>query len=257
MELGLQGKVAVVTGASSGIGRATALKMASEGAKVVAVARRTGELEKLVEEIGTNGGEALAVSADVTESEACRRIVREAVEAFGGIDILVNAAGIIDRGTIENTELDQWDYMMNINVRAPFYLAQEALPHMIPRKGSIVHVSSVTGIRAFPGVLSYCVSKAAVTQLTYCSAMELAAKGVRVNAVCPGVVKTQLHMTGYMDEAQYADFLEHSKTTHPLGRVGEAEEVADLIAYLASPKAGWITGVAVAVDGGRAQTCAR
>jgi NAD(P)-dependent dehydrogenase (short-subunit alcohol dehydrogenase family) len=257
MDLGMEGKVAIVTGASSGIGNATALKFAQEGAKVALVARRAAELEKLAGDIKADGGQALSVPADVTKPEDCKRVVERTVEAFGGVDVLVNAAGIIATGTIENLKLDDWDYMMNINVSAPFYLTQQALPYLIAAKGSVVHVSSVTGIRAFPGVLSYCVSKAAVTQLTYCSALELAPKGVRVNAVCPGVVRTQLHRTGYMNEEQYAKFLEHSKTTHPLGRVGEPEEIADLIAFLASPKAGWVTGVAVAIDGGRAQTCAR
>jgi len=257
MDLELKGKAAIVTGASSGIGRATVIKLAQEGARVAAVARTASKLAELVGEIKAAGGEAVAISADVTEADQCERVVAEAVKAFGGIDILVNAAGIINTGNIETAKLDDWDYMMNINVRAPFYLAQLALPYLSKTHGSIVHVSSVTGIRAFPGVLAYCVSKAAVTQLTYCSALELAAKGVRVNAVCPGVVRTQLHRTGYMNEEQYAGFLEHSKTTHPLGRVGEPEEIADLIAFLASPKAGWITGEAVAIDGGRAQTCAR
>lgn len=257
MGSGFQGKAAIVTGGSSGIGRATAIRLAKEGAKVTVVARRAGKLEELVEEIRADGGEAVAIAADVTIAEECERIVQETVKAFGGIDIVVTAAGIINRGTIENTELEDWDYMMNINVRAPFCLVQLALPYLIARKGNVVNVSSVTGIRAFPGVLAYCVSKAAATQLTYCCALELAAKGVRVNAVCPGVVKTQLHLTGYMNAGEYAKFLEHSKTTHPLGRTGEPEEVADLIAFLASPQAGWITGVAVAIDGGRVQTCAR
>jgi NAD(P)-dependent dehydrogenase (short-subunit alcohol dehydrogenase family) len=257
MELDLKGKAAIVTGASSGIGKATSLRFAQEGARVVLVARRAAELEKLADAIQSDGGQALSVPADVTKPKDCRRVVEQTVEAFGGVDTLVNAAGIIATGTIENLELDDWDYMMNINVSAPFYLTQQALPYLIAAQGSVVHVSSVTGIRAFPGVLSYCVSKAAVTQLTYCSALELAPKGVRVNAVCPGVVRTQLHLTGYMDEERYTKFLEHSKTTHPLGRVGEPEEVADLIAFLASPRSSWITGVAVAIDGGRAQTCAR
>ena len=119
------------------------------------------------------------------------------------------------------------------------------------------NVSSVTGIRAFPGILSYCTSKAAVDQLTHCVALEVADKGVRVNAVNPGVVVTHLHRSGGMDEEAYAAFLEHSKTTHPMGRVGQAEEVADLVYFLASPKAGWITGISCPIDGGRSQTCAR
>jgi NAD(P)-dependent dehydrogenase (short-subunit alcohol dehydrogenase family) len=118
-------------------------------------------------------------------------------------------------------------------------------------------VSSVTGLRSFPGVLAYCVSKAAVDQLTRCAALELAPKGIRVNAVNPGVVLSNLHRAGGMQEENYAAFLQHSKTTHPLGRVGEASEVAELILFLASDRARWITGATVSIDGGRALTCAR
>jgi NAD(P)-dependent dehydrogenase (short-subunit alcohol dehydrogenase family) len=253
----MTGKVVVVTGASSGIGRATAFKFASEGAKVALVARSEGELVEIREKIHADGGEAKAIPADVTKEKDVERVVHETVEAFGGLDVLVNAAGIIATGTIETTKLEDWDYMMNLNVRAPFYLTQCAMPYLVERRGNVVNVSSVTGIRAFPGILSYCASKAAVDQMTHCVALEMASKGVRVNAVNPGVVVTQLHRTGGMDEEAYAAFLEHSKTTHPLGRVGQPEEVADLIYFLASPRAGWITGISCPIDGGRAQTCAR
>ena len=147
--------------------------------------------------------------------------------------------------------------MMDINLRSLFALTKLAIPMLKDSKGSMVNVSSVTGTRAFPGVLAYCVSKAGVDQFTRCLAMELAPDGVRVNAVNPGVTVTNLHRAGGMDEAQYANFLEHSKTTHPLGRVGEPEEVADLIAFLVSSRSGWITGETVSIDGGRHQTCAR
>jgi NAD(P)-dependent dehydrogenase (short-subunit alcohol dehydrogenase family) len=253
----MKDKVAIITGATSGIGHATALKFACEGAKVAIVARGEGRLADVVKAIESDGGVAIGIAADVTDEKDVERIVHETIEAFGGIDVLVNAAGIIATGTIETTQLEDWDYMMNVNVRAPFYLMQCAMPYLIESKGNVVNVSSVTGIRAFPGVLSYCSSKAAVDQLTHCTALEMAPKGVRVNAVNPGVVVTMLHRTGYMDEEAYAAFLEHSKTTHPLGRVGQPQEVADLIYFLASPKAGWITGVSCPIDGGRAQTCAR
>jgi len=253
----MSGKVAIVTGASSGIGRATALKFAAEGASVALVARSAEVLDELAKEIRAAGGEAEPIAADVTHEAEIERVVDETVAAYGGIDVLVNAAGIIAFGTVETTGLEEWDYMMNVNVRAPFYLIQRALPHLIERQGNVVNVSSVTGIRSFPGVLAYCASKAAVDQLTSCVALEVARHGVRVNAVNPGVVVTDLHRAGGMEEEQYADFLEHSKTTHPLGRVGQPEEVADLILFLASPRAGWITGISCPIDGGRAQTCAR
>ncbi|RLC63036.1 MAG: hypothetical protein DRI48_08895 [Chloroflexi bacterium] len=212
---------------------------------------------QVAREIAANGGEAKAIPADVTDEAAVERVVQETVAAFGGIDVLVNAAGIIATGTIETTTLEEWDYMMNVNARAPFYLMQCAMPYLIERKGNVVNVSSVTGVRSFPGILAYCVSKAAVDQLTHCAALEMASRGVRVNAVNPGVVRTQLHRRGGMDEKEYTAFLERSKNTHPLGRVGQPEEVAELIYFLASPRAGWITGVTCPIDGGRAQTCAR
>jgi NAD(P)-dependent dehydrogenase (short-subunit alcohol dehydrogenase family) len=253
----MQGQVAIVTGASSGIGKATAIKFATEGAQVVLVARHIDSLDLVAKEIQANGGTCRAIAADVTQESEIERIVRETVTTFGGIDVLVNAAGIIGNGTIENTQLSDWDYMFQINVRSPFYLMQCAMPHLVERKGNVVNVSSVTGIRAFPNVLAYCASKAAVDQLTHCAALEMASKGVRVNAINPGVVVTHLHRTGGMSEQTYSDFLERGKTTHPLGRVGDATEVADLIFFLASPKAGWITGVSMPIDGGRHQTCAR
>jgi NAD(P)-dependent dehydrogenase (short-subunit alcohol dehydrogenase family) len=179
------------------------------------------------------------------------------MDAFGQIDVLVNAAGIIKNGTIEDTTLDEWDRMMNVNLRSVFVLMQKCIPHLTATKGNVVNVSSVAGTRAFPNVLAYCVSKAATDQLTRCAALELASKGIRVNAVNPGVVVTNLHKRSGMDEQSYENFLERSKETHPIGRVGNPEEVAELIYYLASEKASWITGATYEIDGGRAQTCAR
>ena len=253
----MEGKVALITGATSGIGRATALRFAAEGAQVAIVARRATELAEVAQAPGMAEGRARAIAADVTQEADVERVVRETVETLGGIDVLINAAGILASGTIETTSLQDWDYMMNLNARAPFYLIQCALPYLIERSGAIVNVSSVTGIRAFPGILAYCASKAAVDQLTHCVALEVASKGVRVNAVNPGVVVTNLHRAGGMAEEAYSRFLEHSKTTHPLGRVGQPEEVAELIYFLASPRAGWITGISCPIDGGRSQTCAR
>jgi len=251
------GKVAFVTGATSGIGHACAIAFAKARAKVVCIGRKTEALKDVEKKIQELGAEALTVEADLSQVEEAERAVKRAVEVFGGIDVLVNAAGHISNGTIENTSLEAWDDMMNVNVRAPFQLMQKALPSLIERRGNIVNVSSVTGLRAFPGVLAYCVSKAALDQLTRCASLELAAKGVRVNAVNPGVVVTQIHKRGGMNDEAYAAFLEHSKTTHPLGRTGRPEEIADLVLFLASDKASWITGATYSIDGGRGQTCAR
>jgi NAD(P)-dependent dehydrogenase (short-subunit alcohol dehydrogenase family) len=250
-------KILLVTGATSGIGRATALRFAAAGAGIAAVGRNRAALNELRDEFAAPEKRFLAVEADLSLTGEAERVVASTVSHFGGIDVLVNAAGHIANGTIADTSLAAWDAMLQINLRAPFTLMQQALPAITERRGSIVNVSSVTGLRAFPGVLAYCVSKAGLDQLTRCAALELAAKGVRVNAVNPGVVVTEIHKRGGMTEEQYQAFLAHSQTTHPLGRVGKAEEVAELIFFLASDRAAWITGATYSIDGGRAQTCAR
>ena len=250
-------KNVIVTGASSGIGRATVERFLRDGNNVALVGRREKTLQEVAVSHGEPGGKAIVIAADLSDERQTEDCIARAVEALGGLDVLVNAAGILKSGRIEDTSLDLWDEMMNINLRSVFHMMKCALPQLERSRGNIVNVSSVTGPRSFPGVLAYCVSKAAVDQLTRCAALELAAKGVRVNEVNPGVVVTQLHRAGGMNEEAYAAFLEHSKTTHPLGRVGRPDEVADLIYFLASDQAGWITGATVSIDGGRALTCAR
>jgi NAD(P)-dependent dehydrogenase (short-subunit alcohol dehydrogenase family) len=247
----------IVTGASSGIGRAVAVKFGRSRASVLAVGRDAAALDDVVGEIDQAGGKAAACVADVTDASAPDRIVAAALARFGALSALVNAAGIIGSGTVETTTDADWDAMMDINARAPFRLMRAAAPALIASRGSVVNVSSVTGLRAFPGVLSYCVSKAAIDQLTRCAALELASNGVRVNAVNPGVVVSNLHRRGGMNEESYRAFLTRSRETHPLGRPGEAAEIADLVFFLASDAAGWITGETISIDGGRHLTCAR
>ena len=254
MGTGLQ---VVVTGASSGIGRATAVRFGQAGAAVLAVGRDGAQLRDVAGHIAGAGGRGEVFEADVTAGDAAGRIVAAALDALGGLTTLVNAAGIIASGTVESTTDDQWDAMMDINVSAPFRLMRAAAPHLPSFTGSIVNVSSVTGLRAFPGVLAYCVSKAALDQLTRCAALELAPRNIRVNAVNPGVVVSNLHRRGGMPEAAYAAFLERSQQTHPLGRPGEAGEIAELVVFLASDRAAWITGETISIDGGRHLTCAR
>lgn len=253
----MHGKIALVTGASSGIGRATALLMAQNGASVVAVGRNVDALDALCKEQASATGSITPHLADVNDVSQIERSVSETVRNFGQLDVLVNSAGIIQNGTVENTTLDDWDKMLNINLRSVFHLMNVCVPHLIATKGNIVNVSSVAGTRSFPNVLAYCVSKAGVDQLTRCAALELASKGVRVNAVNPGVVVTNLHTRSGMNDEAYTRFLEHSRETHPIGRTGTPEEVAELIFFLASDKAGWITGATYPIDGGRGQTCAR
>jgi NAD(P)-dependent dehydrogenase (short-subunit alcohol dehydrogenase family) len=250
-------QAAIVTGASSGIGRATALRFAQAGVAVLAVGRDERALSETAALIERDGGKAAILAVDVTSRDAPDRVVAAAVEHFGALTTLVNAAGIIDTGTIETTTDEGWDRMLDVNARAPFRLMRAACGALSRSRGSVVNVSSVTGLRAFPGVLGYCVSKAAVDQLTRCAALELAPRGVRVNAVNPGVVVSNLHRRSGMEEEQYSAFLERSKTTHPLGRPGDAGEIAELILFLASDRAQWITGETISIDGGRHLTCAR
>jgi NAD(P)-dependent dehydrogenase (short-subunit alcohol dehydrogenase family) len=246
----------IVTGASSGIGRATASLFLASGARVALIGRRKHRLEQAAAAY-LESGAAVALQADLSDEQQTEQAFLAAVDWLGRLDVLVNAAGILKSGDIAATTMALWDQSMNINLRSVFHLMRLAVPYLEQSRGNIVNVSSVTGLRAFPGVLAYCVSKAGLDQLTRCAALELASKGIRINAVNPGVVVTELHRAGGMADDAYAKFLEHSKTTHPLGRVGQPAEVAELIHFLASDKAGWITGATISIDGGRALTCAR
>ena len=251
----LAGKRALITGGGSGIGREIARLFAGEGARVVIAGRGKGSLQETA--AAGPAGMIHCVTADLTREEDRARLVAEAKTALSGLDILVNSAGILEAGTIQSTDLTAWDRTMDINVRSLFALTKLAAPHLIAARGNIINLSSVAGPRPYAGVLAYCVSKAAVNQLTRCLSLELAPSGVRVNALNPGVVVTNLHRSGGMSEADYAAFLERGKSTHPIGRVGTPADVAALALFLASEKAGWITGGTFSVDGGRALASAR
>jgi len=253
--MSLLGKVALVTGASSGIGAATAVQLARLGASVSLTGRNLDNLQATASKC--EGTSPLIIQGDVAKEEDCRRIVAQTVENFGRLDVLVNNAGVLEMGTIETTSLEQYDRVMATNVRAVLHLTMLAVPHLEKTEGNVVNVSSVNGIRSFPGVLAYNISKAALDQMTRCVALELAPKKVRVNSVNPGVIVTELQKTGGLDEEKYAKFLEHSKTTHALGRVGQPEEVAKAICFLASDDATFSTGVCLPVDGGRHAMCPR
>ncbi|MCR4416945.1 MAG: SDR family oxidoreductase [Ignavibacteria bacterium] len=247
-------KIALITGATSGIGNATLRKFIAEGFFVVGVGRNQNKLDELKNEFGDSID---VYRADVSKKEDRINLVEYLKSKNYELDVLVNSAGILRNGTIENTSLEAWNEMIETNLTSTFHLMNLCIPLLEKKKGSIVNVSSVTGLRSFPNILAYCVSKAGVDHLTRCAALELAPKGIRVNAVNPGVVVTNCHLNSGMDQEAYNRFLEHSKTTHPIGRVGKAEEIADLIFFLASEKAGWITGETIAIDGGRHLTCAR
>lgn len=181
-----KGKVVIITGASSGIGAQSAREFAKLGSRLVLAGRNLENLKKVAVDCG-NSDDVLMVQADVTSEDDSKKIIDEAVKKFGRIDVLLNIAGIIEDGTIETTSMEQYDRVMNTNMRSIYFLTMLAVPYLIESEGNIVNISSVCGVRSFPGVLAYNVSKAAVEQFTKCVALELASKKVRCNSVAPGL----------------------------------------------------------------------
>jgi NAD(P)-dependent dehydrogenase (short-subunit alcohol dehydrogenase family) len=246
-------KIAIVTGATSGIGKAT-VQLLNERSWVVVA---TGRDQVALDELKSDGLADLIVKADLSDKAQVESLISQTIAKFGQIDSLVHAAGILTGGGLDNETDEGFNRLMDVNVTSSWRLLKAAWEPLKSSKGSALLVSSVTGLRAFPGLLGYCVSKAAVDQLVRCAALDGAPYGVRVNGVNPGVVVTNLHKNGGMDEETYIGFLEHSKETHPLGRVGQPEEIAEAIEWLISDKCGWTTGVSFPIDGGRQLTCNR
>jgi len=257
--MNFNGKVVLITGASSGIGAGAAEYFANLGATLALTGRNADNLNKTIENCVTAEGtpRPLPIIGDITIESDAKMIIEKVIQTFGKLNVLINNAGILDRGTIETTSLEQYDKVMNTNVRSLYYLTMLAVPHLIATKGNVVNVSSVNGIRSFPGVLAYNISKSAVDQFTRCVALELAPKGVRVNSINPGVIITDIHRRGGLNDEEYEIFLEHSHTTHALGRPGNVEETAAAIAFLASDLASFITAIQLPVDGGRHAMCPR
>ncbi|KAI3422315.1 hypothetical protein GPALN_012838 [Globodera pallida] len=247
--------VAVITGASSGLGKATALLFARNGYRLSLCGRNEKALEGVAVNCLKEGGladdQVLTIIGDVCEEITLKNIVSQTDERFGRIDVLVNCAGIISPGGAEDTSLSVLDGLMDVNVKSMIRLSQLAVPHLQKTKGNIVNVSSIAGICAFPAVTYYCISKAAVDKFTECLSMELAPKGIRVNAVNPALIVTELHRRSGMPEEQYNDFVRRGAQTHALGRVGTPEEVASSILFLARD-ATFTTGQLLKIDGGKA-----
>ena len=255
----LEGKVTLITGASAGIGAATAVLFAQLGAKLVLCGRNEANLQRTFHECvrvsAADAQQPLMIIADMYSEADVARLVDTTIKTFARLDILVNNAGIFQLGTIETSSLEQYDRVMSLNVRSVYQLTMLCVPHLIATRGNIINVSSLFGSRSFPGSLAYNMSKAAINQMTCCTALELASKGVRVNSVNPGVIATEIFTRAGMSDDEYAKHLEHSKTIHPLGRHGTVEEVAQAIAFLASTRASFITGEILHTDGGRHATC--
>mmetsp|Transcript_21090 Transcript_21090/g.43397 ORF Transcript_21090/g.43397 Transcript_21090/m.43397 type:complete len:262 (+) Transcript_21090:442-1227(+) len=247
----------LVTGASSGIGKATCISLSTEGASVIGVGRNESSLKELAE----NGYVSGYIVADLTQSGASEAVVTEAVTKLGGeLTTLVNNAGVLKGGAAGDpgTDLSNYDFNMTLNTQVPFELMHHSVPYLEkhPNVASIVNVSSVNGKQPFAKCMAYCMSKAALDMMARCASVDLAPKGIRVNNVNPGVVKTNIHSRSGLNESQYDTFIQRSiEVTHPfsksLGRIGEPSEVAELIAFLVGGKAKFLTGECIAIDGAR------
>ena len=238
-------KVAVVTGASRGIGRCTALALAAQGADLVVAARSLQPLQELVAEIEAMGRKALAVTGDAAVSEDADKLIAAAVAKFGKVDILVNNAGITRDGLLLRMKDEDWDAVLDTNLKGAFVLSRAAAKLMSKqRSGRIINISSVVGEMGNPGQANYCASKAGLIGLTKSVARELARRGVTVNAITPGFIETD--MTNDLSEKARQDLTAQI----PLGRLGQAEDIAQAVVYLASAQAGYITGQVLGVNGG-------
>jgi len=247
----LSGKVALITGAGSGIGRATALLFAQEGAKVALVGRTLIKLEGVAKEIGGDRSNVFSTAADLSRREQARKAVDTAGEQLGGLDIVVNNAGISRYRKLVDVDEASLDELLAHNVKNPFWVAQFSVPWLIRRGGGvIINISSSLALKPSPGFGAYAMTKAATNMLTLILAQEHSAEGVRVNTICPAVVDTPIHETYLSPEGALKRKREMARF-YPLGRVGTAEEVAQAALYLASDAASWITGSTLLMDGGR------
>jgi len=247
----LEDKRAIVTGGAGGIGRATALAFAAEGARVIVVDIDAGGAAAVVDEIRALGGEAVAIAADVSQEADIGRVVAETVAVFGGIDVVFNNAGLIRRATAIDTTVDEWDRVFGVNVRSIFLMSKYVVPVMADGGGgSIINTGSGWGLTGGANALSYCASKGAVVNMTRALAIDHGPQGIRVNSVNPGDTNTGM----LRDEARQLSANEEAflaeSSDRPLGRMGEPEEIAAAVVWLASDASSYVTGSALVVDGG-------
>lgn len=247
----LAGKVTLITGAGTGIGRACALLFAREGARVALAGRRHETLEQVVGEIEGAGGEAAAVVCDVTRSADVEKMIGAVVERFGRLDVLVNNAGAVLAANAEQTTEEQFDHLIAVNLKGTFLVSRAALSAMRQAgKGSIVNIGSILGIVGLRDRTAYCAAKGGVTSLTKAMALDHAAEGIRVNCICPSIVETELLAKAFSAHPDPQALRRQRVATIPLGRMGQPEDVARLALFLASDESSWITGAALPLDGG-------
>ena len=245
-------KVVLITGGGTGIGAASARIMAREGAAVAVMGRRQDPLNAVVSTILDAGGKAIAIPGDVIKSDDCRRAVDQTVENLGQLHVLVNSAGTSAVGTAMETDQDEWHEVLNTNATSTYLMCKFALPHMIETgSGSIINISSVSGIRGNRQRVAYNTAKGAVCSLTQNLAVDFSSKGVRSNAILPGLVETD--MPKYfrtLDGQTWDQIVASDLPRYPIGRIGQPEDVANCVLYLASDESAWVTGQLIAVDGG-------
>jgi len=248
----LANKIAIITGAGAGIGAATALRFAEEGAKLVLADIGEANLNAAAKKVSAHGGECIAVTGDISKEEDARRISEKAIERFGGIDILVNNAADFTTFSVEDAEVAHWQKVLNVNVIGTALVAKFAIPHMKKRgKGSIVNLSSMSGIIAQPNFATYNSSKGAILTMTRCMALDLAPFNIRVNSICPGCVLTSATEREWIRMGlTKEEWIGKMAPMHMLNRVGDAREVANAILFLASDEASFITAAHLLVDGG-------
>jgi NAD(P)-dependent dehydrogenase (short-subunit alcohol dehydrogenase family) len=247
----LGGKTALITGGAGGIGRATALLFASQGAAVGIVDLNQEKGQEVAREISTAGGRAIFERADVTRAADCRRVLERIVHEFGGIHILFNNAGIIRRASILEISEEDWDAVMAVNVKSIFLMSREVIPIMARAEGgSIINTASGWGLAGGPRAVAYCASKGAVVLLTKAMAIDHGRQKIRVNCICPGDTDTAMLRDEARQLGEAEDHFLAGSANRPLGRVGKPEEIATTVLYLASDAASFVTGAAVVVDGG-------
>lgn len=248
------GRSALVTGAGTGIGARTAEALAADGTAVTLTGRRRGPLDEVAGRIRDAGGEAVVIEGDITDGDDAERVVAGAVDAFGALHVLVNNAGAIRRGRrLHELQPADWDAQIDVNLRGHFLVLRAALPRLLEAEGdrSIVNVGSTLSHKSVAGVAPYAAAKGAMASLSRSLSVEYGGDGIRSNTVLPAIVRTPLAHT---DRPRFAEQEEGFARAYPLGRLGEPEDVASLIAWLASPRAAWVTGTAIDVDGGVSAT---
>ncbi len=246
--MNFDGKAVLVTGASRGIGKATAQAFLDAGAKVAVNGRSDASVAAAMAEL-VGAQNAVPASGDVATVAGCEAVVGLAIEQLGGLDVLVNNAGVFERASVADTDEAVWDYVLNANLKGTFFCSRAALPALKATRGSIVNVASESGLNGYANTSAYCASKGAVVNLTRALAIELTPE-VRVNCVCPGVIETDMARAGFAIDGDEEAGLVQQRSQYPVQRIGTPEEVATSILYLASEHAAFINGAALAMDGG-------